>query len=95
VRGFIVSAWEERRPSHGAAPRTLATGRLEDGRSFAVVLSAAAPALHVAPPDAARALELLADADGASVDSSAWSELEGSPLARIALAHGRLEPADR
>jgi DNA polymerase-2 len=95
VRGFIVSAWEERRPSHGAAPRTLATGRLEDGRSFAVVLSAAAPALYVAPPDAARALELLADADGASVDSSAWSELEGSPLARIALVHGRLEPAAR
>ncbi len=95
MRGFIVSAWEERQPSHGAAPRTLATGRLEDGRSFAVVLSAAAPALYVAPADAARALALLGAEDGAAPDPSPWSDLAGAPLARLALAHGRLEPASR
>jgi DNA polymerase-2 len=95
VRGFIVSAWEERQPSHGAARRLLATGRLEDGRSFAIVRPASAPALYVAPSDAARALELLASARGASADPSPWSDLAGAPLARIALSHGGLEPAAR
>jgi DNA polymerase-2 len=95
VHGFIVSAWEERQPRRGAAPRVLATGRLEDGRSFAIVRSAAAPALYVAPSDAARALELLAGVRGASIDPSPWSDLAGAPLARIALSHGGLEPAAR
>ncbi len=90
-----MSAWDERRPSPGAAPRTLATGRLEDGRSFAVVLPPVLPALYVAPPDAARALELLAGAAGAALDPAPWSDLAGAPLTRISLAHGRLETAAR
>ena len=72
-RGFIVAAWEDRRPSitssraEGSGARVLITGRLEDGRSFAAVISAARPALYVAPADGPVALEALR---GASLDSA-------------------------
>jgi len=56
VRGFIVSAWEERRRGV-ATRRLLATGRLDDGRSFALVLPAPAPALYVAGPEGWRRSE--------------------------------------
>jgi DNA polymerase-2 len=94
VRGFIVSAWEERGRG-AAARRLLATGRLEDGRSFALVLPAPAPAIHVAAPDGPRALDLLARAHDAALDPVPWADLAGEPLARLDLRKGSLEEAVR
>jgi DNA polymerase-2 len=94
VRGFIVSAWEERRP--GMAPRRLlATGRLEDGRSFALLLSAPAPAVFVAAADGPGALGLLGRSHGAALDEAPWADLVGDPLARLELRAGALEDAGR
>lgn len=42
VRGFIVSAWDER-----ARHRFFATGRLADGRSFAAIVRAPSPAIYI------------------------------------------------
>jgi DNA polymerase-2 len=94
LRGFIVSAWEERGRG-AAARRLLATGRLEDGRSFALVLPAPAPAVHVAAPDGPRALDLLAPSHDAALDEAPWSDLAGEPLARLELRKGSLEEAVR
>ena len=83
VSGFIVSAWEERRHD-AAARRLLATGRLDDGRSFALVLPAPAPAVFVAEPDGPRALALLSPQD-ARLDPLPWADLDGETLVRLDL----------
>jgi len=93
ARGFIVSAWEER--GRGAAPRRLlATGRLEDGRSFALLLPAPDPAVYVATPDGPRAREALSD-QGAVLDEAPWSALAGQSLARLELRRGSPDEAVR
>ena len=93
ARGFIVSAWEER--GRGVATRRLlATGRLEDGRSFALVLPAPSPAVYVAAPEGPRALELLSS-QGALLDAVPWADLAGDALARLDLRKGSFEDAVR
>jgi DNA polymerase-2 len=94
VRGFIVSAWEERRRGV-ATRRLLATGRLDDGRSFALVLPAPAPAVYVAVADGPRALALLSPAQGAVLAAVPWADLAGDALARLELRKGSPEDAER
>ena len=93
VRGFIVSAWDEHRPDAPASRRILATGRLEDGRSFALVLPAPAPAVYVAAEDGPRAAALLAHTHRATLDPAGWSDLAGAALARVDLPEGAAEDA--
>jgi DNA polymerase-2 len=92
ARGFIVSAWEEHRRD-AVARRILATGRLEDGRSFALLLPAPAPAVYVGETDGARAATHLAHGHGAALEAAAWSDFTGAPLARVALPGGAVEDA--
>jgi DNA polymerase-2 len=94
VRGFIVSAWEERGRG-AAARRLLATGRLEDGRSFALLLPAPAPAVYVAAPDGPRALDLLAGSHQAALEAAPWADLAGAALARLDLPRGSPDEAVR
>jgi DNA polymerase-2 len=94
ARGFIVSAWTDRDRRTGAR-RLLATGRLDDGRSFALAHPAPPPALYVAAADGPRALALLAPAHAAALDERPWSDLAGAPLARLALGRGAPEEAGR
>ncbi len=77
VLGFIVSAWDERLPGR----RIFATGRLVDGRSFAVVMRAPSPAVFVAA-EAARATGLTADAEP-------WTSFDGRTLARLPVPRAR------
>jgi DNA polymerase-2 len=93
VRGFIVSAWEEPR-REAAKRRLLATGRLDDGRSFALVLPAPDPAVYVAGPDGPRALALLSPQD-VVLDGPAWTDLAGETLVRLELRKGSPEDAVR
>jgi DNA polymerase II len=93
ARGFIVAAWEERRRGT-AAGRILATGRLDDGRSFALVVPAPAPAVYVAEHEGARATSLLARTQAAFLDPASWSDFAGSALARIGLPGGLVEDAE-
>src|SRR5512141_2610030 len=95
VRGFIVSAWDEDRPGAPASRRILATGRLEDGRSFALVLPAPAPAVYVAPEVGPRAAALLAHSHRATLDPAGWSDLAGAALARVDLPGGAADDAWR
>jgi len=105
ARGFIVSAWDERRPGGsagfgGAGGRIFATGRLEDGRSFAAVLPGPGPALFVAEADEGRAVaalerELPSPGGGGLRGVEEWSDFGGAPLARIALAPGMRRAAER
>jgi DNA polymerase elongation subunit (family B) len=76
VRGFIVSAWDER-----ARRRFFATGRLCDGRSFAAVMRAPSPAVYVAPGTPVP--------DGV-IDPHPWFTFAGRPLVRVTLPHGRI-----
>jgi DNA polymerase-2 len=94
VRGFVVSAWLER-PGREGARRLLATGRLEDGRSFALVLPPPAAEVLVAAADGARAADVLARTHGAALDPEPWSDLPGATLARLRLARGAAEDAAR
>jgi hypothetical protein len=93
VRGFIVSVWDEQRPDASASRRILATGRLEDGRSFALVLPAPVPAVYVAAEDGPRAATLLAHTHRATLDPAGWSDLAGAALARVDLPGGVAEDA--
>ena len=93
VRGFIVSAWEER--GDGTPSRLFATGRLDDGRSFAAVLAVPVPAVHVAAEERDRALAALVRPVEARLDPAAWSDFEGRPLARLELLRGRPDEAER
>ena len=77
VNGFIVSAWDERLPGR----RIFATGRLTDGRSFAVIMRAPSPAVFVAA-EAARAT-------GLAADPAPWSSFDGRALARICVPRAR------
>lgn len=77
VRGFIVSAWDER-----ARRRFFATGRLSDGRSFAAVVRAPSPSIYV---DAGAPVP-----DGGVIDPTPWSSFEGRPLVRIVMPTGRI-----
>jgi DNA polymerase-2 len=96
AQGFIVAAWEEARDPRparaGASARIFLTGRLDDGRSFAAVLRAPGPAIYVAREHGAAALARLSDA---SLDPEPWSDLAGAPLARLEVAHGALDRAER
>jgi len=99
AQGFIVAAWAEGRDPRSAGPlradsaeRIFLTGRLDDGRSFAAVLSAPRPAVYVALEHGAAALARLA---GSSLDPEPWSDLAGAPLARLEVAHGALDRAER
>jgi hypothetical protein len=95
VRGFIVSAWDEHRPAAPASRRILATGRLEDGRSFALVVPAPAPAVNVAAEDGPRAAALLAHTHRATLDPAGWSDLAGAAPARVDLPGGAADDAWR
>jgi DNA polymerase II len=95
VEGFIVSAWDERPHGTPAQRRLFATGRLTDGRSFAVVMPAAAAALYVPVEHGERAAELLRQSHGARLGTDAWSTFDGTTVARIELAHGRPDDAER
>lgn len=99
VQGFIVAAWEEARQARSAGPgrageagRIFLTGRLDDRRSFAAVLRAPRPAVYVAQEDGPAALAGVADA---SLDPNPWSDLAGASLARLEVAHGALDGAER
>jgi DNA polymerase-2 len=94
VHGFIVAAWEEHRPG-AAARRLLATGRLEDGRSFALVLPAPPPAVYVAAADGPRAMERLAGSHRAALDDAPWTDLAGDGLVRLTLLKGSPDEAVR
>jgi DNA polymerase II len=92
AKGFIVSAWDENRPGRPGKDRLLATGRLNDGRSFAAVLSSPGPAIFVPrekSADAAAALALSAEG------FEDWSDMGGAPLVRIGLSPGGLRSAER
>jgi DNA polymerase-2 len=86
-RGFIVSAWNSR-------GRILLSGRLEEGRSFAVLAREAAGAALVPAPEAEKARALLA---GLSIgeDAEPWSEMSGAPLVRFRLRPGSSSRAAR
>jgi DNA polymerase II len=90
ARGFIVSAWDERR---GYGERVFATGRLEDGRSFAAVLASPGPAIFVPEGSSGAALALLGPA--AALDAEDWRDMGGAHLARIRLPPGGLAAAER
>lgn len=85
VTGFIVSAWEER----GGARRLLATGRLDDGRSFALVLAAAPAAVFVAERDRDAAMAAVRS----TTVEAGWSTLAGAPLVRLEVR--RADDAER
>jgi DNA polymerase-2 len=80
VTGFVVSAWDER-----PGRRIFATGRLADGRSFAIVMPTAAPAIFVSADVAERARAVVGRAQ---LEPEAWTSFEGRPLARIELDRG-------
>lgn len=99
AQGFIVAAWEEGRGRNSAEPRRadaagriFLTGRLDDGRSFAAVVRAPRPAVYVAQDQGLAALACLV---GSSLDPDPWSDLAGDPLARLEVAHGALDGAER
>lgn len=98
VRGFIVSAWEESAAACrvGAPSRIFATGRLEDGRSFAAMLPAPRAALYV---EAARGEDAQAVVKArvrtVSLDPQPWTTLEGAPLARLTLEGSSAGMAER
>ena len=94
ARGFIVSAWEDRRPD-GTAMRVLATGRLEDGRSFGLVLPAPATAVYVAARHGPRAAAVLTRSHRATLEAASWSDLSGVELSRLTLADGAAQDAER
>jgi DNA polymerase-2 len=94
--GFIVSAWDESGRSGGDS-RIRVTGRLEDGRSFALLVPSGPPSLYVNLGQGARALEVLRTqglAD-AALDSQAWTDLPGAPLARLIVTRATLGAAER
>ena len=84
VHGFIVSAWDERPPGR----RIFATGRLADGRSFAIALRRPPPALFVAAG-------VPVDLPGATLEAAPWTSFEGRPLSRVVLGRGRAADAER
>ena len=86
-RGFIVSAWNSR-------GRILLSGRLEDGRSFAVLAHEAKGAVLVSEREAEKARALLAGIV-TSEDGEVWSEMSGAPLARFCLKPGSSSRAAR
>lgn len=98
VRGFIVSAWEESAAARrvGAPSRIFATGRLEDGRSFAAMLPAPRAALYV---EAARGEDAQAVVKArvrtVSLDPQPWTTLEGAPLAQLTLEGSSAGMAER
>jgi DNA polymerase-2 len=99
VQGFIVAAWEEGRGTRSAgarraeaAGRIFLTGRLDDRRSFAAVVHAPKPAVYVALDHGPAALACVA---GSSLDPDPWSDLAGASLARLEVAHGALDRAER
>jgi DNA polymerase-2 len=79
IVGFIVSAWNER----ARGGRVFATGRLTDGRSFAVVMRAPATAIYVAAEVAERARELVRG----RVEPMPWTSFDGRPLTRMVVDH--------
>jgi len=93
ARGFVVSAWDER--PRGAARRLFATGRLDDGRSFAVVAPAPSPSIYVGAEMGPRACELLTRTHAAALDATPWGGFEGRALSRIVLGRGRIDDAER
>lgn len=95
VRGFLVAAWEETRTEGDPATRILMTGRLEDGRSFAIVDRAPPPALFVAHRHLSASMSLLSKALPGAPDASAWTDLAGAELARLDLPAGTLRTAER
>ena len=68
----------------------LLTGRLDDGRSFAVLRASPGPAIFVAR---GRSREALAVLEASSMEE--WTDMGGEPLARICLAPGSLRRAQR
>jgi len=78
VTGFVVAAWDDLKTRGTPEARCYVTGRLDDGRSFAAVLSAPTPAVFVKagtplPPDA-------------DLDPDAWTTLDGDLLTRVRTA---------
>lgn len=94
--GFIVSAWDASGRSGGDS-RIRVTGRLKDGRSFALLAPSAPPSLYVALDQGAQALEVLCaqNFSGATLDAQAWTDLPGSPLARLIVTRATLGAAER
>lgn len=90
VDGFIVSAWDERPPGR----RIFATGRLADGRSFAVAMRAPVPALFVAAGVGSAACSALARWQP-ELDPAPWASFDGRALVRIALHRGRATDAEQ
>lgn len=94
MHGFIVAAWDER-PRNDGRRRIFATGRLADGRTFAVVMPAAPPAVYVSADVASHAHTVLGRGFAATPDPLPWTSFDGRPLARIALGKGRTGDAER
>ena len=94
--GFIVSAWDASGRSGGDS-RIRVTGRLKDGRSFALLAPSAPPSLYVALDQGAQALEALCaqNFSRATLDSQAWPDLPGSPLARLIVTRATPGAAER
>lgn len=75
----------------------LLTGRLEDGRSFAVLRASPGPAVFVARERGGDALAALEEAmgEGFAPRLEEWSDIGGSPLSRICLPLGSLRRGER
>jgi DNA polymerase-2 len=90
LHGFIVAAWDDR-----GKDRIFATGRLADGRSFAIAMRAPRPAVYVAADAAARAATLLGRTHAPIVEADGWTSFDGRALARITLGRGRTRDAEQ
>lgn len=90
MNGVIVAAWDDR-----AKDRIFATGRLADGRSFAIAMRAPRPAVYVAAGAAARAASLLARTHAPIIKADEWTSFDGRALARITLGRGYTRDAEQ
>jgi len=86
-KGFIVSSW-------ASGGRVLATGRLEDSRSFALACRSEGGAVLVPAEYADTAATILARF-GARRDGEAWTDLAGRPQTRFRLPGGARPAVER
>ncbi len=90
TQGFIVAAWDDRTREKSVDARHFTTGRLADGRSFALVAPAAGASLFVPAEEAERAGALLS-----CDEPEPWQQLSGEALARLSFPTSRSDAAER
>jgi DNA polymerase-2 len=93
--GVLVAAWEAPTTKSEGARRWFATGRLDDGRSFALVRALPAASIWLPASLERLALERLGGIARALVVASerGWTSFEGAPRVRIELPHALLPRA--